>query len=51
MRYWKDRVLRQFAHTISRIEPLDIYFNRQKNLIGRHVFDRIQVDDIDIKLS
>ena len=39
------------AHTTSRIQPLDVYFNRQWKLIARRIFDHIQLDDIAINLS
>ena len=39
------------AHTTSRIQPLDVCFNRQWKLIVRHLFDYIQLDDIASNLS
>jgi hypothetical protein len=39
------------ANTTSRIQPLDVYFNRQWKLIARRIFDHVQLDDIVINLS
>ena len=33
------------------IQPLDFYFNRQRKLIARRIFDYIQLDNIAINLS
>ena len=38
-------------HTTSRIQPLDVFFNRQWKLIVRRIFDHIQLNDIAINLS
>ena len=35
----------------SRIQPFDFYFNRQRKLIARRIFDYIQLDNIAINLS
>ena len=39
------------AHTTSRIQPLDVYFNRQWKVVARRIFDHVQLDDIAINLS
>jgi hypothetical protein len=39
------------AHTMSRIQPLDVYFNRQWKVFARRIFDHVQLDDIAINLS
>lgn len=39
------------ANTTSRIQPLDVYFNRQWKVIARRIFDHVQLDDIAINLS
>lgn len=39
------------AHTTSRIQPLDVFFNRQWKLIVRRIFDHVQLNDIAINLS
>ncbi|CAF4809402.1 unnamed protein product [Rotaria magnacalcarata] len=39
------------AHTTSRIQPLDVLFNRQWKLIARRMFDHVQLNDIVINLS
>ena len=39
------------AHTTSRIQPVDVYFNRQWKVLARRIFDHVQIDDIAINLS
>ena len=39
------------AHTTSRIQPLDVFFNRQWKVIARRVFGYVQLDNIAINLS
>ena len=39
------------AHTTSRIQPLDVYFNRQWKVLALRIFDHVQLDDIAINLS
>ena len=39
------------AHTTSRIQPLNVYFNRQWKVFARRIFDHVQFDDIAINLS
>ena len=39
------------AHTTSRIQPLDVNFNRQWKVLARRIFDHVQLDDIAINLS
>jgi len=39
------------VHTTSRIQLLDVYFNRQCKVIARRIFDRVQLDDIAVNLS
>ena len=39
------------AHTTSRIQPLDVFFNRQWKVIARRIFDYVQLDGIAINLS
>ena len=39
------------AHTTSRIQLLDVFFNRQWKTIARRIFGHVQLDDIAINLS
>jgi hypothetical protein len=36
--------------TTSKIQPLDVFFNRQWKVIVRKVYERVVLDEIDINL-
>jgi hypothetical protein len=37
--------------TTDRIQPLDIFFNRQMKVIPRRLYDRVLLDELDINMS
>jgi Tc5 transposase-like protein/DDE superfamily endonuclease len=37
--------------TTDRIQPLDVYFNRQMKAIIRRMYDRVALDQLDIQMS
>jgi len=37
--------------TTAKIQPLDVFFNHEYKVIARRVYDRVILDDIDIKIA
>ena len=38
-------------HTTAQIQPLDVFYNNQHKYIARRIFDRVQLDELDVNLN